>query len=659
MSRVGDWHAALAFAERHFAMQWPGTEVVTVFAAGVEFLGPILLTAGLLVRPASIAMLILMISMEHLQGAMDVDLFCAALLGWYATHGAGPVSFDRLLGRGLQTSALPFAAWAAAAGRWMDHSISPAYRFALRIWLALGLIATSLPSALFPVETLTTVSRLIALPAAFFLVLGLATPLAALAVAVALAATMMVTPAEGVSGLAPLLFALLAIRGAGRFSIDSVLVGNLSKPKEADADAPHVVIVGGGFGGVACAAGLRGERVRVTLIDRNNYHLFQPLLYQVATASLSPGDIATPIRNVFRDDSGLTVIRGAVSGIDAERAVVLVNGRNVGYDYLVLATGASHNYFGNDQWAGHAPALKTLRDAVAMRERILEAFERAEATSDPGEREVLLTFLVCGGGPTGVELAGAITELARHGLEHAFRRIDPATARVILVESGPRLLASFPEKLSNNARSSLERLGVEVRVGKHVELVDGEGAVVNGERIHASTVLWTAGVKASPAAEWIGHVPDRAGRVKVAPDLSIPGLPNIFAIGDTALAFAWKGTQVPGLAPAAKQEGAYVASVIAARLQRAPPPRPFRYRHQGSLATIGRKSAVADFGRVRLSGSVAWWLWGAVHVFFLVGWRNRVWVVIGWAWSYFTYRVGVQLITSDEPRGAREPTVPS
>jgi len=288
-----------------------------------------------------------------------------------------------------------------------------------------------------------------------------------------------------------------------------------------------------------------------------------------------------------------------------------------------------------------------LPDATSIRSRILDAFEQAETTEDPVARQSLLTFLICGAGPTGVEMAGAIAELARHGMNKDFRNFDPASARILLVQAGPRVLPQFDERLSRFARTSLEALGVEVRIDSRVEAIDADGVVVNGERIAAGTVLWAAGVVASPAAAWLGTEPDSAGRIKVGPDLSVPHLPEVFAIGDTALALAWDGQAAPGLAPAAKQGGTYVASVLRARLRNRKPPPPFRYRHQGSLATIGRKSAVADFGRLKLTGAVAWWLWGAVHVLFLVGVRNRLSVIVGWVWSYFTFDVGVRLITEE------------
>jgi NADH dehydrogenase/putative oxidoreductase len=324
---------------------------------------------------------------------------------------------------------------------------------------------------------------------------------------------------------------------------------------------------------------------------------------------------------------------------------VIADGRAIPFDTLVLATGATHGYFGHEEWAVYAPGLKSVPDATTIRSRILDAFEKAEATEDAALQRKLLTFLICGAGPTGVEMAGAIAELAHNGMAKDFRNFDPASARILLVQAGPRVLPQFGERLSAVARSSLEALGVEVHTDSRVELIDGDGVVVNGERIAAGTVLWAAGVVASPAAAWLGAEADRTGRIRVGPDLSVPGHPDIFAIGDTALSLAWDGQPVPGLAPAAKQGGAYVASVLRAGLRGRKPPPPFRYRHQGSLATIGRRSAVADFGRVKVTGAAAWWLWGAVHVFFLVGVRNRLSVVLGWVWSYFTFDVGVRLIT--------------
>jgi NADH dehydrogenase FAD-containing subunit/uncharacterized membrane protein YphA (DoxX/SURF4 family) len=658
MLKLGNWQSALELARHEYPVTWLDPHTAAVLGATVEVVGSVLLAVGLLVRPAALAMLLLSLVIQFAYQNLDINLFWAAMFGWYLVLGPGSLSLDRVLAKGLRNSPLPLASQAIEAGERLARFAGPVYQLALRLWLATALAGLALPPAFFPTATAAMVPRTLGLFAAAFLALSFATPLVAGALLTTLSGAWMMSQQEGLSLYAPLLFALLGTYGAGALSLDRVLTGWIGRRASTGGALPHVVIVGGGFGGMACAAGLRHERVRVTLIDRRNYHLFQPLLYQVATANLSPGDIATPIRAVFRDDPMIAVLRDTVTGVNADDQTVLMDDRAIKYDYLVLATGASHGYFGHDEWAVHAPGLKFVDDAVAMRRRILEAFERAEVTDDPAERESLLTFLICGGGPTGVELAGAIAELARHGLEKEFRNFDPSAARIILVQSGPRILPPFPEKLSWIAHASLERLGVQVMVGSRVEAIDVDGVVVNGKRITASTVLWAAGVVASPSAAWLGQIPDSAGRLKVTGDLSVPGMPNVFAVGDTALALAWKGMPVPGLAPAAKQGGAYVAAVLRARLEGRSPPPPFRYRHQGSLATIGRKSAVADFGWIRLWGSIAWWLWGAVHVLFLVGVRNRLSVMVGWMWSYFTYGVGVRLITGDGDGSVRAAGTP-
>jgi NADH dehydrogenase FAD-containing subunit len=448
------------------------------------------------------------------------------------------------------------------------------------------------------------------------------------------------------------LLLLLVAKGPGPFSLDSAALAGLRSLSELSGrpafdleSLPRVVIIGAGFGGIACARGLRHAPASITLIDQRNYHLFQPLLYQVATAALSPADIAIPIRAIFRDQSNAKVMLATVTGLDTERREVLADGLNLPYDYLVIATGATHSYFGHDAWAPFAPGLKRVDDATLVRRRVLEAFEHAEVAASEAERRRFLSFVIVGGGPTGVELAGAIAELARIGMEKDFRNFDPATAEILLVQSGPRLLPALPESLSEVARRSLADIGVKVFLNSKVRLIDADGVLVNDQRIYSRTVLWAAGVAASPAAKWLNAEADKAGRVKVQPDLSVPRLPDVYVIGDTALAHGWKGQPVPGLAQAAKQGGAFVAKVIRAKLRGAPVSLAFSYRHMGSLATIGRKSAVADFGFVRLRGAVAWWLWGIVHVLFLVGSRNRVSVMLNWIWSYVTYRASTRLIT--------------
>jgi len=412
---------------------------------------------------------------------------------------------------------------------------------------------------------------------------------------------------------------------------------------------PQVVIVGAGFGGLTVARGLARTAVDVTLIDRQNHHLFQPLLYQVATAGLSPADIAWPVRHLLRDQPNTRVLMGEVTGVDPVRRVVMLGDGPVAWDWLVLATGATHGYFGHDDWAAHAPGLKDLDDATAIRRRLLLAFERAEMASNPDTARRLLTIAVVGGGPTGVELAGAIAELARRALATDFRAVDPTQARVLLIEAGPRLLPNFPEALSRYTADALQRLGVELRLGTPVTGCDGDGVTAGGERIPAATILWAAGVAASPAASWLGVAADRAGRVPVGADLTVPGHDHIYVIGDTALVRGAGGQPLPGIAPVAKQQGAWVARSIRDRLQ-GRRPAAFAYRDRGLLATIGRKSAVIAYRRLKLRGWPAWWLWGAAHIYFLVSLRNRLIVVTQWLWSYFAFERGARLITGLKPR---------
>lgn len=421
-----------------------------------------------------------------------------------------------------------------------------------------------------------------------------------------------------------------------------------------NASAPHrVVIVGAGFGGLWTAKALAKADVEVTVIDRQNYHLFQPLLYQVATAGLSPADVAAPIRGIVGHYPNLTVMLGEVVGVDASaRNAMLADGRLVPYDTLVLATGARHAYFGHDEWEPFAPGLKRIEDATEIRRRILLAFEHAETIGDGEERRRLMTLAIVGGGPTGVELAGAIAELARRALVKDFHNIDPRSARIVLIEAGPRILPTFPPDLSADAKRRLERLGVEVRVGTPVTAVDNKSVTIGKEKLEARTVIWAAGVAASPAARWLGLQGDRAGRIEVEGDLTVPGYPDIFAIGDTALARDAKGAPLPGVAPVAKQQGTYVGKLIRQRLAGASPSAsPFRYRNYGNLATIGRKSAVIDFGFLHLKGFIAWVIWSVAHVYFLIGFRNRLIVALNWLWAYFTFQRGARLITGSTEFG--------
>jgi NADH:quinone reductase (non-electrogenic) len=413
----------------------------------------------------------------------------------------------------------------------------------------------------------------------------------------------------------------------------------------------HVVIVGAGFGGLAAADGLAGAAVEITIIDQRNHHLFQPLLYQVGTASLATSEIAWPIRHLVRNRKEITTLLGEVTGVDTRnRTVALEDGGAVHYDTLVLATGARHAYFGHDEWEPYAPGLKTLEDATSIRRRILLSFERAERETDPERRAALLTFVIVGGGPTGVELAGAIAELAYHNLPREYRHIDTRKARVVLIEAGPRILPSFTEDLSAYARAALERLGVEIQLGSAVSECSGRGVIYADRPLAAKVILWAAGVRASPAAAWAELPADNAGRVKVEPDLTAPGHPEIFVIGDTATIDAWRGKPVPGIAPAAKQQGLHVARTIRARLRGDTAQRMFRYKHSGNLATIGRRAAVIDFGTIKVRGWLAWWIWGLAHIYFLIGVRNRLAVAISWLWIYATGSRSACLITQGEHR---------
>ena len=416
---------------------------------------------------------------------------------------------------------------------------------------------------------------------------------------------------------------------------------------------PHrVVIVGAGFGGLETTYRLAGAAVSITLVDRRNHHLFQPLLYQVATASLATSEIAWPIRYLLRGRQEVTTLFATVSGVDANaKRVLLDDGDALPYDTLVLATGARHAYFGHDEWEPFAPGLKTLEDATTLRRRILVAFERAERESDPARRAALLTFVIVGAGPTGVELAGTIAELAQDTLPPDFRNIDTHKARVVLIEAGPRVLAGFADDLSAYAQRSLKSIGVEVVLGQAVTDCNADGVVYGGQTLQAKTLIWAAGVRASPAAEWLGAAADRAGRLQVEPDLTVSGHPDIFAIGDTVVVNGPDGKPVPGIAPAAKQQGRYVAQTIKTRL-RGETFGPFRYKHSGSLAQIGKHKAVIDFGRFKLSGALAWWIWGIAHIYFLIGLRNRLQVAISWLWIHARDQRAARLITQGSSKVA-------
>jgi len=423
---------------------------------------------------------------------------------------------------------------------------------------------------------------------------------------------------------------------------------------EAQVKRPRVVIVGGGFGGLEVARGLKDAPVDITVIDRQNHHCFQPLLYQVATAVLSPADIAWPIRGILRAQENARVIMAEVIGVDTAAKIVKTDEIELPYDYLILATGATHSYFGHDEWERDAPGLKRITDATELRRRLLFAFEQAELTSDPARQRALLTFIIIGAGPTGVEMAGAIAEVALQTLPPEFREVDPASARIILIEAGPRVLPSFPEEISAYTKASLERMGVEVMTGTRVTKCDDHGVDIEGGRIDAHTLIWAAGVIASSAAKWVGAPADNVGRAVVEADLSVPGQPDVFVIGDTAAVYYDGGKLVPGIAPAAKQMGVYVASLITKRLAGKAAPKPFAYKHQGDLATIGRRIAVVKMPspNIALKGIIGWIFWSVAHVYFLIGIRNRFVVAFTWLWQFITLQRSARII-SQVPKWSR------
>ena len=657
------WEITLAVASQENPIPFLAPNSAAFLSTAIYIVCAALLAIGFMTRYAALPLLLLSLITQLRYTPFDTQLFWTALAGWFAIYGAGPISIDNLLRRGLNDSAVPLIPRIIDFSKRLRGYGTPLYISFFRVWLGIALLMAAFSRSSgaefkdlerwLPLDVAMRVPQAAAWVGGVLLLTGLATRYIAAVLFFGLFAYSMIDPRVTDSIYLLMFLAILGVYGGGFVSIDELLVrlrdSVFPSSRRHGLDGlqglPRVVIVGAGFGGLRCAQGLRDASVAVTLIDRTNYHLFQPLLYQVATAALSPGDIATPARQMFRNSPSVRLLLGTVTGVDTQRQTVSMQNGDIPYDYLVLATGATHSYFGNDEWARFAPGIKRIEDALEIRRRILTAFERAEAASLEQDRKALLTFLIVGGGPTGVELAGAIAELARFGLEKDFRAFDPAKARVILVQAAPRLLPSFPERLAQIAQRSLEQLGVEIHLGSRVDHIDETGVAVDGTRIEASTVLWAAGVAASPAAAWLNAPADKAGRLIVGDDLRVPGLANVFAIGDTAASKAWKGESVPGLAPAAKQGGTYVAKKIRAMVESRRPMPAFRYRHLGSLATIGRKAAVADFGILKLSGAPAWWLWGIVHIAFMLGVRNRFATLTNWFWAYLKFGGSIRLIT--------------
>jgi len=588
--KLASWNSATYLATYVYPVSWLTPHAAATLGVVLELGGAALLAVGLFTRLGGLALLALSVMIRTHYPLAEVTLYWIALSSWFVVFGGGPLSLDRWFARGFEDIAIPFAFWIKRLCRLLTTWLTAPYLLTLRLALAVAMLAIPFPRlADLPGFALWIPPA----PAALgMLAVGMQLALA-LAIAAGFALRLVVVIAILLCGGSGLVvahpphiewafeLALLASRGAGTFSLDraiGVLLGRAERSRIETAGAavlPRVVIVGGGFGSIAAARGLRDTPCSVLLVDQHNYHLFQPLLYQVATAGLSPADIATPIRAMFREQENGRVILGQVSAVDTrEQCVVLEHGR-LHYDHLVIATGARHSYFGHEEWGRFAPGLKGIGDATGIRRRILSAFEAAENTEEPELRDELLTFVVVGGGPTGVELAGAIAELARYGMTREFRIILPDQARIVLIQAGPRILPAFPEPLSAAAHAALATLGVEVLVNQSVSAIDARGATVAGVRLPTRNVFWAAGVAASPAAAWLGVAADAAGRVNVGSDLSVPAHPSILVIGDVAASEAWNGRPVPGLAPAAKQGGQYAARVISARSLGSRPPVPF------------------------------------------------------------------------------------
>ncbi|MEZ5788199.1 MAG: FAD-dependent oxidoreductase [Xanthobacteraceae bacterium] len=642
---AANWDATLQLYAGAGAAPGFGAKVAAVLGTGIELVCPLLLVVGLATRAAAIPLLLLTIGWA-VTGTTAIDHFYwIALLGILVVRGAGALSVDYLIAPHLAGSAIPLGSSLREFAAFKHRYLLPPVELLVRVG-----IAWLLWSHGFSAGSVTL--QIVGLMLCVLFALGLATRAVALILAIVSLSVFSSFAPLGDSVLRFLLFVSFVLHGAGPLSLDRLmwshlqqLCPNLFGDRQWLEGAPNVVIVGAGFGGLAAAMSLRHAWANVTLIDKCNYHLFQPLLYQVATATLSPADIAQPIRALLREQENCRVLMGEVTGVDSAQREVLVDELRLPFDYLVLATGARQSYFGHDDWARFAPSLKKVEDATMIRSRILAAFEQAEAAPSEAERGRLMTFVLVGAGPTGVELAGAIAELAHQSLQGEFRAIDPATARVLLVQAGPIVLPAMPKELSLAAAESLKALGVEVMTNARVEAVDAGGVQIGDKRVEAGTVIWTAGVRASEANEWIKAEHDHAGRIVVGPDLAVPDTTNIFALGDTSSCTGKDGKPLPGLGAVAKQQGEYIARLIRARIEGRASPGPFRYVDYGTMATIGRKSAVADLSFVRLSGSIAWWLWGLVHVAFLVDVRSRVAVVFDWFWSYLTFNRSVRLIT--------------
>jgi NADH dehydrogenase FAD-containing subunit/uncharacterized membrane protein YphA (DoxX/SURF4 family) len=666
--KISNWNEALYLSQYEYPISWINYITAAYLGVTIELLGSIFLLLGLMTRFWALSLLILSLVIHLEYQALDNNIFLVIFFAWYFIIGANKFSLDNLFHDGVKFSPLPFVKIIDQLFVKLKLVFGPIYFVLLRCFLALSLnlLAEDPLSFSLNLEDFLQYKNqypligegVISFSTTFLIPLLLILGFGFRAIILLLIGLLLAGHLEMNSnfGYWFILLAILFLFGAGKISIDQIIAVKLQKHfvilknklLQSLGSIPHVVIVGAGFGGVAAAKSLKNTNCKITLIDRNNYHLFQPLLYQVATAGLSPSDIAVPIRGLFREQENIKILMQEVCDIDSDKRLVLTKESSLTYDYLVLATGAKHSYFGKDEWSKFASGLKTIEDATKIRKKILLAFEQAESSEDPIKKASLLTFIIIGGGPTGVELAGAIAELVHHGMKGEFSNINFDEVKIYLVQSPSHLLPNFNQKLSIFTKKSLEALGVTVLTDSRVQNVDEKSVQIADENISASNIFWAAGVEASPAAKWLKVVTGRSGHLEVDNNLKVKGFDNIFAIGDVSHSKSWNGNLMPGLAPAAKQSGSYVAKYISSLICGKKPQKDFKYLHMGSLATIGRKTAVMDLSFLTLKGSIAWWLWGVIHIFFLADMRNRISVTTEWMWSYLTLKRSTRLITKNE-----------
>ena len=657
--KLGDWDNALYLAENEYAVSWASAHTIAIIDIIIELVAAPLLLIGLFTRFAAFSMLLLSLFLQITYYPTNSQVFWIILLSWFVVKGAGRRSLDSFLDKGLDDSIFSFVSFFKKIFRKISY-FEHVYLVLVRCWLSLTLLSF-IDAGMIPfykegfflflqndysfIDGITF-SILLFLSVCIFLGFNFRLSLIAL-LSYSNHLSLYNGTVEFVFWFVFFIFFIL--NGAGKYSLDSIIKKYLklfAKNSKNYNNFPHIVIVGAGFAGVTAAKLLKNTACKITLIDKHNYHLFQPLLYQVATASLAPSDIAQPIRSLFDEQSNIRILMNEVVKIDSKKNQVFLKDNNdINYDYLILATGATHSYFGKNEWQKYAPGLKTLEDAIEIRQKILQSFEKAENFDDKQKQQEFLSFVIIGGGPTGVELAGSIAELAYHGMKGEFSHLDPNIAKIYLIQSPEYLLPNFDNKLSDFTQKSLEKLGVIVLTNNRVTNIDDEGVSIGDQKILSQNVFWAAGVQASPIKDWLEVETDRSNRVVTDEYLRAKNYENIFIAGDAALSSSWKGNAMPGIAPAAKQSGKYIAQYIRREIEERKQIKAFKYIHYGNLATIGRKSAVADFSLIKIKGSVAWWLWGIIHIFFLVGAKSRITVMLEWFWAYVTFKKGTRLIT--------------